>query len=166
MATFKKNKPGGKKYSRPEQEFEQKLVDLARVTRVMAGGKRMRFRACVVLGDRKGRVGYGVAKGTDVQIAIGKAVDQAKKRIIKIDSEKGTVPHQVNVKYGAAKVLLKPAPKGSGVIAGGAVRIVLQLAGIQNVVSKMLGSANKISNVKATFLALKVMRWDEKPKKT
>jgi len=135
-------------------EFEQKIVDLARVTRVMAGGKRMRFRACVVIGNGEGKVGYGVAKGADVSISINKSVTQAKKRIMKVKIIDDTIPHEIKVKFKAARLMLKPAPAGTGVIAGGAVRTVMELAGIKNIVTKMIGSKNKINNVKATFLAL------------
>ena len=153
---------------REKSEFDQKTIDLSRVTRVVAGGKRMRFRACVVIGDRKGRVGMGLAKGVDVQGSIEKAVTSAKKHLITIVTERGTIPHVVNVKFRAAHVLLKPAPTGSGVIAGGAARSVLDLAGIKDVVSKMLGSKNKINNVQAVLLALSKLQprkkqRDEKP---
>lgn len=140
------------------KEFSQEILDLARVTRVTAGGKRMRFRACVVLGDKKGRVGYGVAKGADVSLAVKKAERQAKKKLLTVLLFNETIPHRVEAKFGAARVLLKPAPKGSGIIAGGVVRLVLALAGVPNVVSKMLGSKNKINNVKATFEALKKLK--------
>jgi len=143
---------------RKKDEFDQKLIDVARVTRVMAGGKRMSFRACVVIGDRKGRVGTGLRKGADVSIAINKAVRAAKKKMIKVNTVNETIPGEARVKFGAAKVLLKPAPKGTGVIAGGAVRTVLELAGIKNVVSKMLGSHNKINNVQATIKALEKLK--------
>lgn len=136
-------------------EFEQKIIDLARVTRVMAGGKRMRFRACVVIGDRKGRVGYAVAKGADVSLAVSKAVNRANKNLLKIALHKETIPHEVDIKFKAARLLLKPAPPGTGIKAGGAVRSVLELVGIPNVVAKIKGSNNKINNVKATFLALR-----------
>lgn len=141
-----------------KDEFDQKLIDIARVTRVMAGGKRMNFRACVVIGDRKGRVSSGLRKGADVSIAINKAVSAAKKHIIKVNMINDTIPGEIREKFGAAKVLLKPAPKGTGVIAGGAVRAVLELAGVKNVVSKMLGSHNKINNVQATIKALEKMQ--------
>lgn len=137
-----------------EEEFEQKIVDLARVTRVMAGGKRMRFRACVVIGNGKGKVAYGVAKGADVSMAINKSANQAKKKIMTVKIVNDTIPHEIRVKFKSAKLMLKPAPPGTGVIAGGAARIVMQLAGIKNVVTKMIGSKNKINNVKAAFLAL------------
>ncbi|MDA2935654.1 30S ribosomal protein S5 [Patescibacteria group bacterium AH-259-L05] len=135
-------------------EFEQQLVDLARVTRVMRGGKRLSFRACMVIGDQKGKVGAGVAKGADVQIAIGKAVRKANKKIVKVRMVNDTIPHKVIAKYGAARVLLRPARKGHGIVAGGAARTVLSLVGIKNITAKMLGSKNKINNVRATLKAL------------
>ncbi|MFA6553213.1 MAG: 30S ribosomal protein S5 [Patescibacteria group bacterium] len=137
-----------------DDEFDQKMIDIARVTRVMAGGKRMNFRACVVIGDHKGRVGMGLKKGADVSLAINKAVASAKKNLINVTTINDTVPCKVRNKFGAAVVMLKPAPVGSGVIAGGAVRAVLELAGVKNVVSKMLGSKNKVNNVMATLGAL------------
>ena len=142
-----------------KSEFEQYILDLARVTRVTKGGKQMSFRICVILGDRRGRVGYGVAKGADVQLGVEKAVHQAKKRMITVPTVKGTIPHSVLKKYKAAIVLIRPAPQGSGIIAGGAVRAVLDLAGVPNVSSKILGKTkNKIAIVKATFEALKSLR--------
>lgn len=139
-------------------EFDQQIVDLARVTRVTKGGKQMSFRACVLIGDRKGRVGYGLDKGKDVQIAVEKAARQAKKQIIFVPTIKETIPHTVFAKYKAAKVMLKPAPKGSGIIAGSVIRMVLELAGVPNASSKMLGKTNnKISNVKAVFQALSAL---------
>ncbi len=137
----------------PKDDFEQKIIDLARVTRVMAGGKRLRFRVCMVVGDHNGRVGYGVAKGTDVSMAIGKAVVKAKKNIINVPLVNDSIPHTIKVKFKSANLLLKPAPQGTGIIAGGAVRQVLELAGVPNVVAKILGCNNKISNVKAVFKA-------------
>ena len=97
---------------REQEEFDQAMIDLARVTRVMAGGKRMRFRACMVIGDRKGRVGWGIAKGADVSLAMQKAVGQAKKNMINVNFDRGTIPHEVNVKFKAARLMLKPAKKG------------------------------------------------------
>jgi small subunit ribosomal protein S5 len=140
-----------------QSEFEQKILELARVTRVTKGGKRMRFRACLLIGDRKGRVGLGVAKGADVQIAIEKAFRQAKKNIVFVNTVNDTIPHDVYSKYGAAKILLKPAPKGTGLKSGGATRMVLTLAGVPNAVSKVLGGNNKINNAKATFDALRLL---------
>lgn len=150
---------------REEREFEQNIIDLARVTRVMAGGKRMRFRACLVIGDRKGRVGMAVAKGADVTLAVNKAYTKAKKNLVRVPIVNETIPHQVMVKFGAAKILMKPAPKGTGIIAGGAARIALDLAGVSNVVAKIMGTNNKINNTKATIEALKSLKHVEQPKK-
>ncbi len=140
--------------NREQEEFEQRIIDIARVTRVMAGGKRMRFRACVAIGDKKGRVAIGLAKGKDVTIAVTKAVSRAKKNIITVPMVNNTIPHEVYQKFGAAKILFKPARKGRGIIAGGAVRVVLELSGIKNVTSKILGTNNKVNNVKCTIEAL------------
>lgn len=154
-----KNFRKGNRREETKSEFDQHILDLARVTRVTEGGKQLSFRACVVVGDRKGRVGFGVDKGKDVQIAVDKASRQAKKHIINVPIVKETIPHMVHKKFKAAVIMLKPAPKGSGIIAGGAVRVVLELAGVPNVSSKILGrTKNKISVVKATFEALKILR--------
>lgn len=156
------SRPGGRPGSRPgkfeDKEFDQRILELARVTRVTKGGKRMRFRACVIIGDRKGRVGYGVAKGLDVQTSVQKAATQAKKRLVTVPMLNETIPHMVQRKYAAALVLIKPAPKGTGVKAGGAVRVVLELAGVPNIVAKILGSSNKINNAKATISALQQLK--------
>ena len=153
-------RPQGRGRGRYEEqkEFDQRILSLDRVTRVTKGGKRMRFRACVIIGDRKGRVGYGVAKGADVAAGVNKAVTQAKKRLITVPIVNGTIPHVVAQKFSAASVLLKPAPKGTGIKAGGAVRVVLELAGVPNAVAKILGSNNKINNAKASILALQQLR--------
>lgn len=162
-----KKKFGGKKAfkGRPEKEkdeFEQKIVDIARVTRVMAGGKRMSFRACVAIGDKKGKVGVGLAKGADVTIAVNKAVNQAKKSMIDVSTINDTIPHEIYHKKGAAKILLKPARRGKGLIAGGATRIILELAGIVNITSKILGTSNKVNIVKCTVEALDLLKKVEK----
>jgi small subunit ribosomal protein S5 len=141
-----------------EVEYDEKNVEVARVTRVTKGGKRMRFRALTVIGNHKGRVGYGLAKGVDVAGATAKATTQARKALITVPLVRETIPHHVTAKFAAAHILLKPAPAGTGVKAGGAVRMVLELAGVPNVVAKILGSSNKINNVKATFVALKKLR--------
>ena len=141
-----------------EADYEEKNLEIARVTRVTKGGKRMRFRALTVIGNRKGRVGFGIAKGVDVAGATSKATTQARKALLTVPLVHGTVPHPTEAKFGAAMVLLKPAPQGTGIKAGGAVRIVLELAGVPNVSAKILGSSNKINNVKATFAALKKLR--------
>ncbi|MDP4001035.1 MAG: 30S ribosomal protein S5 [bacterium] len=141
-----------------KREFQQKVVEIKRVTRVVAGGKRMRFRALVVIGDLKGRVGIGTKKGMDVSEAINKAVSAAKKNMITVNLYNGTIPHEARLKYKSSLVFLKPAQPGTGLIAGGAIRAVLESAGVKNVLSKMLGSPNKINNVMATYLALSKMR--------
>lgn len=153
-----------KSHNREEQaprEFDQKVVEVTRVTRVVAGGKRMRFRALVVIGDHKGRVGMGLKKGMDVAESVNKAVNQAKKNLITLPLVNETIPHEVTMKYKASKLLLRPAKLGSGVIAGGAVRSVMELAGVKNVVSKMMGSSNKVNNIKAVFKAFQSMKSKE-----
>ena len=144
---------------RAQSEFEQRIIDLARVTRVMAGGKRMRFRACVAIGDKRGRVGWSVAKGADVAIAVNKAVNKAKKNLFKLKLTGGTIPHQVVGKFKSSQVMLKPAVEGTGIIAGGAVRQILELAGVPNIYGKILTKTNnKISNIEATMKALKSLK--------
>lgn len=142
----------------PKDDFEQYIVDLARVTRVMAGGKRMRFRACVVVGNKKGDVGLGVAKGQDVTMAVQKAALKARKNLLHVPIVNDTIPHPIEHKFSSARVLLKPARRGRGLIAGGAIRVVLEAAGVPNVVSKMMGSRNKINNVSAVMEALRLLR--------
>ena len=149
--------PRGRRPEEPK-EFDQRILSLDRVTRVTKGGKRMRFRATVIIGDHKGRVGYGVAKAADVSAAVNKAVTQAKKRLMTIPLVNETIPHQVEAKFGASKVLMKPAPKGTGVKAGGAMRVVMELAGVPNIIGKLLGGKNKINNTKATLDALQQLR--------
>lgn len=143
---------------RDKNEFDQKVVEVSRVTRVVAGGKRMRFRALVVIGDHKGKVGMGLKKGADVSESVNKAVNQAKKNMITLPLVNETIPHGLKVKYKSSSLMLKPAKPGTGVIAGGAVRSVMELAGVKNVVSKMLGSNNKVNNVKAVFSAFSKMK--------
>ncbi|MBU0670805.1 30S ribosomal protein S5 [Patescibacteria group bacterium] len=153
------------KKDKPKDDFDQQVIDLARVTRVMAGGKRMRFRACVVIGDKKGQVGMGIAKGADVAIAVNKAVDKARKNLFTVQIVNDTIPHSIDSKFCGAEVMLKPARQGRGVIAGGAVRAVVEAAGIKNIVSKMRGSKNKVNNVTAVISALKSLRTEEEIKK-
>lgn len=142
-----------------KSEFDSNILDLARVTRVTEGGKHMSFRALVVVGDRHGRVGFGLDKGKDVQLAVDKSTRKAKKNLIKVPMQNETITHMVNSKFKASRVMLKPAPRGSGIIAGGAVRVVLELAGVPNVSSKILGKTkNKVTIVKATFEALQSLR--------
>ena len=139
---------------REKPEFDQKLLDLARVTRVVKGGRRFRFRATLVIGNRKGRVGVGVGKGADVSDSINKAFENAKKNMINVTMRKNTIPHDIHYKMGSAKIILKPASAGRGVIAGGAVRAVVNLAGIKDIVSKSLGTANKLNVARAAVAAL------------
>jgi small subunit ribosomal protein S5 len=141
-------------------EFKERVLDNRRVTRVVAGGKRFRFRVTIVIGDEKGRVAIGVAKGLDVQQAVAKAKADAKKNIITINLKDGrTIAHQVDAKYSAAKVLIKPASKGHGLRAGGSVRFVLAFAGIKDATAKVLGrTPNKLTNAKATLEALKKLK--------
>jgi len=127
----------------------------------MAGGKRMNFRACVAIGDRKGNVGVGLGKGADVTMAVNKAVNRAKKEMVNVPMVDGTIPHMVLCKVGAARVIFKPAKKGRGVISGGVTRVILELAGVKNVTSKTLGSKNKINNARCTIEALRTLRREE-----
>lgn len=152
-----RNRGRDRRGRRPRSEFDQKLVDLARVTRVVAGGRRFRFRATVVIGNRKGKVGFGLAKGRDVSQAVKKAAENAKKNLIEVSIVNDTIPHEVHIKKSGANVIFKPARAGTGIIAGGAIRPVIELSGIKNIISKMLGSANKVNNVQATMEALKML---------
>lgn len=139
---------------RAPSEFEERVVQIDRVSRVVKGGRRFRFRTTVVIGDRKGRVGLGIAKGTDVQSSIQKAVTDAKKAMITVPIIHDTIPFELTTSFAGAKVLLKPASAGTGIIAGGSVRPIIELAGITNILSKSLGSNNRINNAKATIEAL------------
>ncbi|MFA6307992.1 MAG: 30S ribosomal protein S5 [Patescibacteria group bacterium] len=146
---------GRKKVSeKPKDDFDQRVLDLARVTRVMAGGKRMKFRATMVIGDKKGKVGIGIAKGADVSMAIQKSVAKARKNLIEVPIIEGTVPHEIHISDHSAKIMMRPARSGSGIKAGGVMRVVLELAGIKDVVAKILGTSNKVNNAKATIKAL------------
>lgn len=137
-----------------EKQFDERVIHINRVARVVKGGRRFRFQALVVVGDRKNRVGVGVSKGADVTAAVTKATDVAKKNMIKVELYKGTLPHEAVAKVGGAHILIKPASAGTGLIAGGVVRIVLEVAGVHNVLSKSLGSTNKINTAYATIKAL------------
>ena len=139
---------------RNQSEFEEKVVDIARGTKVAKGGRTMRFSALVVVGNKKGTVGVGIGKANEVPEAIRKGVEDAKKNAIDIDIVNGTIPHEIYGEKGAGLVLLKPAKEGTGIIAGGAVRAVCELAGIQNIRAKSLGSANAKSVVNATLQGL------------
>jgi len=140
-------------------DFDQKMLDLRRVARVTGGGKRFSFRATVAIGNRKGKVGVGTEKGKDVASAMDKAVRQAKRSMTQINLSDGTIPHEVDFKYKSARVILRPAKVGTGVIAGGAVRIICDLAGIANVTGKIRSkSSNQINNARATIGALKGLK--------
>ena len=139
----------------PEQQLTDKVVSIARVAKVVKGGRRFRFSAIVVVGDGQGRVGAGLGKAHEVPEAIRKAVEQAKKAMIQIPIVNSTIPYAVLGQYGSGRVLLKPASEGTGVIAGGPVRAVVEVAGIKNVLTKCLGSHNPHNAVKATMMALK-----------
>lgn len=146
-------------FQRPRDEFKDRVLDMRRVTRVMAGGKRFKFRATIVIGDEKGRVGVGIAKGADVAQAVEKAKRDAKKNLITIELDNRTITHEVDAKFSAAEVLLKPASPGHGLKAGGAVRVVLSLAGVKDATAKCLGrTPNKLTNAMATIEALKQLR--------
>lgn len=142
-----------------QEKFEKKVLEIRRVTRVVAGGKRLSFRAVVVVGDKMGHVGFGVGKANDVSVAVEKATKQAQKKLITVPIVNDTILHEVKAKYKAAKVWLAPAKKGKGFIVGGAPRVICELAGIQNIVGKILGkSKSKINNVRATLLAFKQLK--------
>lgn len=172
------NRPGGQgrrpnnRDQAPKEEkiFQEFVIGIDRVARVVKGGRRFRFKALVAVGDGKQRVGVGVAKGMDVQTAVAKAVDKAKKQLITIPvTDKATIPHDVTAKVGGAKVLLMPAAPGTGVIAGGAVRSIITLTGVTNLMGKALGSNNKVNNAYATIDALRQLvpkdQWLQKPAK-
>jgi small subunit ribosomal protein S5 len=140
------------------KEFEEKVVRVSRVSKKTGGGNRMGFSVVVVVGDRKGRVGVGLGKAGDVQSSVRKGVTYAKKHLINVPMKGNTIPHEVFVKVGAARVILRPASSGTGVIAGGAVRAVVEAAGIRDILTKVLGTSNQASNVYATIEALKALK--------
>lgn len=153
---------GDRRSTRPEfvqeeKQFDERTLHIDRVARVVKGGRRFRFRALVVVGDKKNRVGIGIAKGADVTAAVTKATEVAKKHFITVPSYKGTFPHESEAKVGGARILLKPASAGTGLIAGGVVRTILEVAGIKNALSKSLGSTNKANTAYATIAALEAM---------
>lgn len=145
-----------------EKQFDERVLNIDRVARVVKGGRRFRFRALVVVGDKKGRVAIGIAKGADVTSAVTKATEAAKKDFLKVNLYKGTFPHEAQAKVGGANILLIPASAGTGLIAGGVVRTVLEVAGVSNALSKSIGSTNKINSAYATLEALKQMQPAEK----
>lgn len=141
-----------------DTEFAEKVIQVNRVSKKTSGGNKIGFSILVVVGDRNGKVGVGLGKAQDVASAIRKGTSYARKHLIEVPMHKSTIPHEIRIKQGAAKVLLKPAPSGTGIRAGGAVRAVCEAAGIKDIVSKILGTDNKASNVYATFAALQKLR--------
>ena len=157
MSAAEKNimKPRGMQGGRREpSEFDERVVEVQRISRVVKGGRRIRFRALVVIGDHKGRVGMGVAKANDVSEAVRKSVAVAKKRIITVPIIDGTIPYEVTINKGSVILMLKPASTGTSIVAGGSIRIVAELAGITDILAKSMGSPNKINNVTAAIVAL------------
>jgi small subunit ribosomal protein S5 len=144
------------------QELEEKVLYINRCAKVVKGGRKFSFSALILVGDEKGKVGYGFAKANEVSDAIRKGSEAARKNMITFDMDGDTIPHEISVSWDGAKLLLKPAPDGTGVIAGGQIRSVLVLAGIKNVVAKSQGSSNPINQVRATFKALKMLKTKEK----
>lgn len=144
--------------SKEPKEYEETTLSVDRVTRVVAGGRRLRFRAVVVIGNKKGKVGLGTGKANEVQTAIQKAVTVAKRNMVRVPIAKGTIPHEVNTKFKAARIRLVPASEGTGVIAGGALRVILEHAGVKDVLSKRYGTTNTLVNAQAVMKALQALR--------
>ena len=150
---------------REASEFEEEVIQIDRVTRVVKGGRRLRFRATVVIGNKKGKVGMGIGKSVEVQGAIKKAVAQAKKSLIEVPIVGETIPHRIDVKFKSAKMIIMPGCPGTGIIAGGPLRKILELAGVKDVLSKVLGCKNRLSNSQAAIMALgklKTFPWQKK----
>ncbi len=139
------------------KEFDETVIEIKRISKKTKGGNQIRFSALVVVGDKKGKVGVALSKASDVRSAVAKSITAAKKKMFQIPLRGGTLPFSVNEKFSAAKVILKPAPPGSGIIAGGPMRVVLEAAGVTNAVGKILGTNNKVSNVYATIEALRTI---------
>lgn len=160
--SFKGTKGGKRASQEKRDEYEQRVLEVARVTRVMASGKRMSFRACVAVGDKNGNIGVGLGKGNDVSIAVNKAINKAKKNIVNVPIVNETIPHEIYNKLGAAKILLKPAKQGRGIISGGVTRMIIELAGIKNITTKTIGTNNKVNNAYCTIDALSKLKRREK----
>ncbi len=151
---------------REEKLFEERVVNINRVTKVVKGGRRFRFSALVVIGDKKGNVGFGTGKAQEVPDAIKKAIEDAKRNLIKVPMYGKTIPHEITGKFGAGEVFLKPAVSGTGVIAGGPVRAVIELAGYEDILSKSIGSSTPINIVRATFDGITRLRTAEQVART
>ena len=151
-------KRGDNRRQREPGEFAETTLSIDRVTRVVKGGRRMRFRAIVVIGNRKGKVGLGTGKATEVQAAVKKAISAAKRAVIRIPLKNGSIPHAVEMKFKAARILIMPARQGTGIIAGGALRVILDHAGVKDCLSKRFGSRNKLVNAQATMIALQMLK--------
>lgn len=143
---------------REPKEYDEQVIQIDRVTKVVKGGRRLRFRATVVVGNRKGKIGIGIGKSNEVTGAIQKAIAKAKKDLISVPIDGTTIPHDIHLKYKASKILFMPARPGTGLIAGGPVRKVLELAGLKDILSKCFGTKNKVNNTKCTFEALKLLK--------
>ena len=135
-------------------EFEERVIEISRVSRVVKGGRRIRFRVLVAVGNKKGKIGFGIAKANEISIAVKKAANYAQKHLIDVPIIAETIPYQVTQEFGSAKILLRPAGAGTSIVAGGVIRIVAELAGIKNLVAKIIGSANKVNNTRTLFTAL------------
>jgi len=154
---YKGNKKGD--FQRKEvKEFEEEVIEIARVTKVVKGGRKLRFRATVAIGNKKNRVGLGMGKSHEVTGAIQKAIARAKKDMITVLLDGTTIPHDVYIKFKTSKILLMPAAPGTGIIAGGSIRKLLELAGVKDILGKALGTNNKVSNAKATIELLRLLR--------
>jgi len=151
-----------KNFNKPKSEYEEKVIQVDRVCRTVKGGRRMSFRVLVAIGNKKGKVGIGTAKGTEVLVAVNKAIAQAKKHMIEVPIVNDTIPHEVKIFLGSTILFMKPAAQGTSLIAGSSVRTILDLAGIKNVLTKIIGSSNKINNARATILALEGMQKEAK----
>jgi len=141
-----------------DSEFEKRVLQVDRVSRTVRGGKRVRFRALIIMGNRAGKVGIGIGKASEVVDAVNKAIKIAQKEMIEVAIHNETIPHRIELHYGSAHIILRPAKRGTSIVAGGAIRAICDLAGIKNIVAKILGTANKINNAKATIEALKRLK--------
>lgn len=154
---FKENRNRQPKEIREKPEFEEHVLQVDRVARTVKGGKRVRFRALVIIGNHNGKIGMGVGKAAEVASAVDKAKTIAKKHLLEVPLVNETIPYPIEINQGAAHLILKPAKPGTSIIAGGTIRVICNLAGIKNLVAKILGTANKINNAQTTFKALEIL---------